>query len=431
MLKEVTFLFLIQACSAFVPLLSEQQRYFNTAMYLHSMDKKNHQHEQQFPTYYFNHHDPLTRRDTIGNALKTAAILTGASSLKPNLSYAESSLGSAAVPTIALGNSPLKVSRTIQGYWQLAGGHGKYSKEDAIKNMEAHYKAGITTLDTADIYGPSEQIVGNFLKETPDAIVCTKFCCFRYLEEIDMKEVRTRVKDACQRLQVEKIPLIQFFWSDYNVKRYTDVALMLTSLKEEGLIGEIGATNFDLIRLKELKDAGVPIVSNQVQLSCIDQRPVQSGMTDWCAENGVGLIAFGTVASGILSDKYLGRGPPTQEEKNTASMRMYSKTVERFGDWKLFQQLLETMNDIAKDVRDSGRCKDATISNIAQRYILDTKSVAAVLVGVRNTNHIDDNVRAHSFRLTDGEMEVISSVVAKRSGPKGDVWDIERGTVVG
>jgi aryl-alcohol dehydrogenase-like predicted oxidoreductase len=386
----------------------------------------NHHHEQVLT--YMNHHPMTTRRDTIGSALKTAAILTGASSLKPQPSSAEI-LGSA-VPTISLGNSPLKVSRTIQGYWQLAGGHGKYNKEDAIKNMEAHYNAGITTLDTADIYGPSEQIMGNFLKETPNAIVCTKFCCFRYLEEIDMKQVRTRVKDACQRLQVDKIPLIQFFWSDYNVKRYIDVALMLTSLKDEGLIGEIGATNFDLIRLKQLKDAGVPIVSNQVQLSCIDQRPVQSGMADWCADNGVGLIAFGTVASGILSDKYLGRGPPTQEEKNTASMRMYSKTVERFGDWKLFQELLETINDIAKDIRESGRCKDVTISNIAQRYILDTKSVAAVLVGVRNTNHIDDNIRTHSFRLTDGEIEAIRSIVAKRSGPKGDVWDIERGTVV-
>lgn len=424
MLRGLTFLCLIQACTSFLPLASEQQqRHFSTAMH---QTADNHHHEQVLT--YMNHHPMTTRRDTIGSALKTAAILTGASSLKPQPSSAEI-LGSA-VPTISLGNSPLKVSRTIQGYWQLAGGHGKYNKEDAIKNMEAHYNAGITTLDTADIYGPSEQIMGNFLKETPNAIVCTKFCCFRYLEEIDMKQVRTRVKDACQRLQVDKIPLIQFFWSDYNVKRYIDVALMLTSLKDEGLIGEIGATNFDLIRLKQLKDAGVPIVSNQVQLSCIDQRPVQSGMADWCADNGVGLIAFGTVASGILSDKYLGRGPPTQEEKNTASMRMYSKTVERFGDWKLFRELLETINDIAKDIRESGRCKDVTISNIAQRYILDTKSVAAVLVGVRNTNHIDDNIRTHSFRLTDGEIEAIRSIVAKRSGPKGDVWDIERGTVV-
>ena len=105
---------------------------------------------------------------------------------------------------------------------------------------------------------------------------------------------------------------------------------MLTELKGEGLIKQIGATNFDLKRLKELKAAGVPIVSNQVQLSAMDRRPVQSGMADWCSENDVSLIAFGTVGSGILSERYLGQPVPAQEQKNTASMRMYSKTAERF-----------------------------------------------------------------------------------------------------
>lgn len=88
------------------------------------------------------------------------------------------------VPTIRLGGgkSTLKVSRTIQGYWQLAGGHGSYREVDAIENMQAHFDAGITTLDTADIYGPSELIVGKFVKSQPNAVPCTKFCCFRYLE---------------------------------------------------------------------------------------------------------------------------------------------------------------------------------------------------------------------------------------------------------
>ena len=380
----------------------------------------------------------LSRRDAISSALRTAALITGSTSIvasNPLVVNAEESTTAAAVasltkvPTVLLGKSSLAVSRTIQGYWQLAGGHGKYNQEEAIKNMQAHLDAGINTIDTADIYGPSEFIVGRFMKEKPPgAVVCTKFCCFSFLSDIDKKEVKTRIQKACDRLQVEKIPLIQFFWSNYDIKRYVDVALMLTELKEEGLIGEIGATNFDLKRLKEMKDAGVPLVSHQVQLSCLDQRPVQSGMVDWCAENDVSLIAFGTVGSGILSDKYLGRGPPTQEEKNTASMRMYTKTAERFGSWELVQELLQTMDSIAGEVRSSGRCANANIANIAQRYVLDTKSVASVLVGVRNRNHIVENTRTHAFDLTQSERDVIAAVLAKRKGPAGDVWDIERGT---
>ena len=275
----------------------------------------------------------------------------------------------------------------------------------------------------------SRLIVGKFVGSEPNAVPITKFCCFRFLDEITREEVKQRIEKACERLQVSKLPLVQFFWSNYEVKRYVDVALWLTELKEEGLIQEIGATNFDLIRLKELKEAGIPIVSHQVQFSALDRRPIQSGMADWCAENNVSLIGFGTVGSGILSNDYLKRGPPSQEERNTASMRMYSQTASRFGDWKLVQELLQTLDATAKEVRLDGRCAQANISNIAQRYILETPAVASVLIGVRNQEHLAENVRTHSFRLKQSEIDEINRVVSKRSGPRGDVWDLERGIV--
>ncbi len=58
------------------------------------------------------------------------------------------------VPTARLGS--LEISRTIQGHWQLAGGHGSFRESDVLTNMKEHFDAGITTLDTADIYGISE-----------------------------------------------------------------------------------------------------------------------------------------------------------------------------------------------------------------------------------------------------------------------------------
>lgn len=274
---------------------------------------------------------------------------------------------------------------------------------------------------------PVRLIVGRFAQSHANAVPITKFCCFRYLESIDRTEVRRRVEKACERLRVPKLPLLQFFWSNYDVRRYVDVALMLTELKEEGLIQEIGTTNFDLKRLKELKNAGVPIVSQQVQMSALDRRPVQSGMSDWCAQNDISLIAFGTVGSGILSNEYLNRRAPTQEELNTASLRMYSATASRFGDWKLVQELLRTMEAVAKNVRDEGRCGEANISNVAQRYVLQTPAVASILIGVRNQDHLAENVRTHSFELKQEEIDEIDRVVAKRKGPVGDVWDIERG----
>ena len=92
----------------------------------------------------------LSRRDMFCQAscLATAATLAASSPAQ--------AADSTTVPTVKLGKSNLEVSRTIQGQWQLAGGHGRIVESDALANMEAHYNAGITTLDTADIYGVSE-----------------------------------------------------------------------------------------------------------------------------------------------------------------------------------------------------------------------------------------------------------------------------------
>lgn len=258
----------------------------------------------------------LSRRECFEHSI--SAVTASGLLLLPKSAHAATADGG--VPTVRLGNGSLEVSRTIQGYWQLAGGHGKYREADAIANMQAHFKAGITTLDTADIYGPSEIIMGKFVNSQPKAIPMTKFCCFRYLDEINRAEVRERILKSCERLQVSKLPLVQFFWSRYEEKRYVDVALYLTELKEEGLIQEIGATNFDLKRLQELKKAGVPLVSHQVQLSALDRRPVQSGMASWCAENSISLIGFGTVGSGTY-------GRFEDENEGTSNLQFFPSPV--------------------------------------------------------------------------------------------------------
>mmetsp|Transcript_51960 Transcript_51960/g.62485 ORF Transcript_51960/g.62485 Transcript_51960/m.62485 type:complete len:470 (+) Transcript_51960:153-1562(+) len=388
----------------------------------------------------------ITRRDTLKTASialsTTLAPLTiangGASATETTTTITtpptttNPAAQSITIPKVTIGKSNLEISRTIQGYWQLAGGHGKYNPSEAVKNMRAHYDAGMTTLDTADIYGPSESIVGEFVGGEGAAVPCTKFCCYRFLDEIDRKEVRRRILTSCERLKVDKLPLVQYFWSNYDIKKYVDVGLMLTELKEEGLIREIGATNFDLPRLKELITAGVPIASHQVQLSALDRRPVQSGMAQWCAAENVKLIAFGTVGGGILSERYLNKpSPPSKEETNTASLRLYAKTAERFGSWDLVsKELLGTLDAVAREVRGSGRCDGVGIANVAQRYVLGDEGVAAILVGVRNRSHVEENVRTHGFELTQAEREAIDAVVNKRNGPKGDVWDIERGVTV-
>lgn len=133
----------------------------------------------------------VSRREAWTTAAAGAAAVTCSGLILPPYS---ANAADTKVPTVTLGKGTLQVTRTIQGQWQLAGGHGRYTESQALQNIQAHYNAGITTLDTADIYGPSELIVGKFDKTQPQAIPCTKFCCFRYLEDIDRAEVRLRIQ---------------------------------------------------------------------------------------------------------------------------------------------------------------------------------------------------------------------------------------------
>lgn len=292
--------------------------------------------------------------------------------------------------------------------------------------MDAHYKAGITSFDTADIYGPSESIVGRYTKDR-GIPVNTKLCVFDS-GKITRASIRSRVMTSRDKLG--KIDVMQFFWSNVNDRKFVDVSLWLSELRDEGMFCELGVTNFNLPSLKLMQSAGAGIRLNQVQSSCLDRRVLQSGQADYCAAEGIKVVSFGTVGSGILSDKYLGRGKPAGGEIDSYSMRMYTGTAGRFGSWDLVQELLSVLDVIAASVRSSGRCKSCSISNVAQRYVLQTDPTkGCLLVGVRNRNHIEDNVRTYGFELEEGEVKEIQKVVDKRKGPKGDVWDLERGFV--
>ena len=166
------------------------------------------------------------------------------------------------------------ISRVIKGGWQLAGGHGAVDEKQAIRDMEAFVDAGITTFDCADIYTGVEELIGKFVKQNNQVQIHTK-----YVPDLD--ELRGITKAYTQkiidrslvRLGVERLDLVQFHWWDYSVPRYVDAALHLVDLQKAGKIRHVGVTNFDGQRLRELINAGIPVVSNQVQYSVFDLRP--------------------------------------------------------------------------------------------------------------------------------------------------------------
>jgi aryl-alcohol dehydrogenase-like predicted oxidoreductase len=325
------------------------------------------------------------------------------------------------IPRVRL-SGDYRISRIIKGGWQLAGDHGPVNPEQADGDMAAFVAAGITTFDCADIYTGVEEMIGSFRTRHPELAariqIHTKFVPdLTSLAGVDGAYVERIVDRSLRRLRVDTLDLVQFHWWDYSVRGYVEAALHLQRLQAKGKIARIGVTNFDVPRLLELLDAGVPVIAHQLQYSLLDGRP-EHGMAQACALRGIGLLCYGTVAGGFLSDRWLGQPEPRQPFTNR-SLTKYKLIIDDFGGWPLFQDLLRTLRRIA----DKHACDIATV---ASRAILERPGVAAVIVGATNASHLESNARIGTIALDDRDHAQIDSVLRRRTGPEGDVFTLER-----
>lgn len=319
------------------------------------------------------------------------------------------------------------ISRVICGGWQLAGGHGRIDPEAAVADLIAFCEAGIDTFDCADIYTGVEDLIGTFRIEYArlhgsEALRTVKVHtkCVPDLDKlatISRSYVRSIIDRSLNRLRMERLDLVQFHWWDYAIPGYVEAALWLDELRRKGKIHLLGGTNFDPAHTVELVRAGVPLVSMQVQYSLLDHRP-ERGLAEFCGKQGIGLLCYGSVAGGFLTDSWLGRPEPSGQLGNR-SLTKYKLIIDDFGGWNLFQELLHTLKSIADR-------HGTDIASVASRYVLDRPGVAAVIVGARNRVHLRQNASVTALTLSAGDRARIAAVLAKRSGPEGDTFAQER-----
>jgi aryl-alcohol dehydrogenase-like predicted oxidoreductase len=308
----------------------------------------------------------------------------------------------------------LTVCRILNGMWQVAGGHGYIEYERAVGDMISYHDSGFTTWDLADIYGPAEDLIGEFRlrlqelrgKQELDRIqALTKWV--PHPEKITRPVVIENIQKSLNRMNVSSIDLLQFHWWDYNNPYYMDALKYLTELRDTGMVKNIGLTNFDTEHVQIMMDSDLPIVSNQIQYSIIDRRP-EVKMIPFCQKYHISLLAYGSLCGGLMSDRYFGRKKPSAAELDTLSLRKYYQMIEAWGGWNLFQELLSNLKTIAQKHKVS-------ISNVATRYILDKATVAGVIIGTRLgiVEHRVDNTQVFNFRLDKSDLDVIDTVCTK------------------
>ncbi len=311
------------------------------------------------------------------------------------------------------------VSRVLMGLWQIADMEREGRKVDlnrAASAMGSYVDAGFTTFDMADHYGSAEEIAGLFMqKNGPSAQLLTKWV--PRPGSLTKDDARTAVHRSLDRMKTDQLDLLQFHTWDYADPSWMDCLLWLQEFREEGLIRHLGLTNFDTVHLRKVINSGIKIVSNQVCFSLLDQR-AKASMTRLCQKYEIKLLAFGTVAGGFLTERWIGKPEPEWDELKSWSQMKYKRFIDTAGGWEAFRNLLSVVDRVAK--RHS-----VSVANVACRYILEQPMVGGIIIGARlgESEHIQDNLRLFQFSLDDRSLSEIGGALAKLQPIPGDCGD--------
>ena len=216
----------------------------------------------------------------------------------------------------------LEIPRVLTGMWQIADmerDDRELDLEVAAVAMSAYARAGLTTFDMADHYGSAEEVAGRFLRRQGTDGGFQMFT--KWVPKpgpVTRDGVRSAVERSLRRLGTETLDLLQFHAWSYVDPAYLDCLFYLQELREEGLIRHLGVTNFDTAHLRLIVESGIGVVSNQVCYSLLDRRP-QQRMAALCERYGIRLLAYGTLAGGLLTDRWLGQPEPGADELATWS----------------------------------------------------------------------------------------------------------------
>ena len=314
--------------------------------------------------------------------------------------------------------SGLSISPVITGLWQVADLERNGQVLDPIhaaESMRAYQQAGLTTFDMADHYGSAEVIAGVFRQRYGATQLLTKWV--PPPGGMAKEKVRAAVHRALTRLKTEQIDLMQFHAWNYADPSWLDGLFWLQELQKEGLIAHLGLTNFDSAHLNMVAHSGIRVVSNQICYSLLDQRAAGK-MTEDCLKYNIKLLAFGTLAGGFLTEKWIDRPEPDLNEALTWSQMKYKRFIDAAGGWASFQKLLRTLKEVSTACQTS-------IAVIASRYILEQPAVAGVIIGARlgQSEHISENQILSAIHLESEHKIKIKQALAELQPIPGDCGD--------
>ena len=277
-------------------------------------------------------------------------------------------------------------------------------QEGSTAVVNAALDAGVTFFDTSDNYGDaqSEIFLGRALgSRRSEVVIATKFgqALPGVLEGGARPDyIRSAITSSLRKLGTDYIDLYQLHWPDPETP-IGDTLDTMWSLVDRGLVREIGCCNLDASQLKEARAiaterGGRPFVSDQIEYSLLHRDPQTNGLTELALEEGVSLLPYYPLTSGLLTGKAV-RG---ETPEGRLSMDRYQKF------------LTERNFDIVDRLRSFSAERGLSMVQVALGWLVAQPEVPAVTPGATRPEQVAANVAAADWLPTAEESAALDAI---------------------
>jgi aryl-alcohol dehydrogenase-like predicted oxidoreductase len=314
-----------------------------------------------------------------------------------------------------LGKTGLKVSELCLGAMTFGW---TTTKEDSHQILNKFVAAGGNFIDTADVYaeGRSEEIVGQWLKEQPrdQLVIATKvrFPTGEGPNEVGLSRnhILSGIENSLRRLGTDYIDLYQVHAWD-NATPLEETLSTLDGLVKSGKVRYLGASNYNGWQLQKALDMSrylgwEPFICLQPLYNLLD-RSIEWELVELCQNEGVGIIPWSPLRGGWLGGKYK-RGmtqPLAGGRVEMAEKRGWGETFSDY-DTEHTWNLLDTLHAVAKEA-------DKAPAQVAIRWLVQRPGVTAPIIAARTMAHLESNLGASGWSLTDEQMAQLTAASDK------------------
>jgi len=313
-----------------------------------------------------------------------------------------------------LGNSDLLITPVGFGAWAIGGSGwefawGQQEDADSIAAILRALELGVNWIDTAAVYGTghSEEVVARALKqwngERP--LVFTK-CVLRWDENRKVypdhhaASIRQECEDSLRRLEAEVIDLYQMHWPPKdNGAGLEEAWSAMSGLQKEGKVRWISVSNFDRAQMERAAKIAA-ITCDQPPYSIL-RRAIEAEILPYCGQNGIGVISYAPMASGLLT------GAMTRERAAALPADDFRTRNPEFKEPRLSKNI-----ELVERLRSVGARHRRGPGEVAIAWVLRHPFITGAIVGARNAKQAEGVMRAGEWRLSPEELAEIEGAAA-------------------